>query len=105
MSHCSGLDGGDGGTEFGQPYSAYVPAQPGGDILIKMTDWVEKQTAPEEIIGTRFTGGGQIATQRPICVYPKLPTYQGGDANKASSFVCKEGPRGNVPAPAERYLK
>jgi feruloyl esterase len=105
MGHCSGLDGGDGGTEFGQPYSAYVPSEPEGDILIKMTDWVEKQKAPEEIIGTRFTGGGQIATQRPICVYPKLPAYQGGDATKASSFVCKEAPRGNVPAPAERYLK
>ena len=26
MGHCSGLDGGDGGTEFGQPYSAYVPS-------------------------------------------------------------------------------
>jgi feruloyl esterase len=52
-----------------------------------------------------LTGGGQIATQRPICVYPKLPTYQGGDPIKASSFVCKEAPRGNVPAPAERYLE
>ena len=105
MSHCSGLDGGDGGTEFGQPYSALVPAEPQGDVLIQMTNWVEKQKAPEEIIGTRLTGGGQIATQRPICVYPKLPTYQGGDATKASSFVCKEGPRGTVAAPAERYLK
>lgn len=105
MGHCSGLDGGDGGTEFGQPYFAYVPSQPEGDILIKMTDWVEKQKAPEEIIGTRFTGSGQIATQRPICVYPKLPVYQGGDATKASSFACKEAPRGNVSAPAERYLK
>ena len=104
MGHCSGLDGGNGGTEFGQPYSAFIPTDPKGDILVQMTEWVEKQEAPEEIIGTRYTGGGQIAVQRPICVYPKLPTYQGGDANKASSFVCKEGPRGSVQAPAERYL-
>ena len=105
MGHCSGLDGGDGGTEFGQPYSAYVPTDPKGDILMKMVDWVEKKTAPEEIIGTRFTASGQIATQRPMCVYPKLPVYQGGDATKASSFVCKDAPRGNVSATAERYLK
>lgn len=104
MGHCSGLDGGDGGTEFGQPYSAYVPSDPNGDILIKMMDWVEKKKAPEEIIGTRYTASGQIAAQRPMCVYPKLPTYQGGDPTKASSFVCKDAPRGNVPVPADRYL-
>ncbi|WP_137894808.1 tannase/feruloyl esterase family alpha/beta hydrolase [Ramlibacter sp. 2FC] len=104
MGHCSGLDGGDGGTEFGQPYSAYVPTDPQGDILIKMTDWVEKQEAPEEIIGTRFTASGQIATQRPICVYPKLPKYLGGDPNKAGNFVCQDGPRGSGPATDERYL-
>jgi hypothetical protein len=28
--------------------------------------------AQEEIIGTRYTASGQIATQRRICVYPKL---------------------------------
>lgn len=105
MGHCSGLDGGDGGTEFGQSYSAYVPTDPKGDMLLKMVDWVEKKNAPEEIIGTRFTASGQVATQRPMCVYPKLPVYQGGDATKASNFVCQDAPRGNVPAPAERYLK
>ena len=104
MGHCSGLDGGNGGTEFGQPYSAYVPSDAKGDILIQMTDWVEKQKAPEEIIGTRYTASGQVAAQRPICVYPKLPTYQNGDSTKASSFMCKEAPRGNEQAPAERYL-
>jgi feruloyl esterase len=104
MGHCSGLDGGDGPTEFGQPYSAYVPSDPKGDILVQMTDWVEKQKAPEEIIGTRYTASGQIAMQRPICVYPKVPSYQGGDPTKPGSFVCKEAPRGNVPTPADRYL-
>jgi feruloyl esterase len=104
MGHCSGLDGGDGATEFGQPYSAYVPTDPRGDILIQMTEWVEKQEAPEEIIGTSYTASGQVETQRPICVYPDLPVYQGGDAKKASSFACEEAARGNVPAPAERYL-
>jgi hypothetical protein len=105
MGHCSGLDGGDGGTEFGQPYSAYVPSDPKWDVLAQMTEWVEKQEAPEEIIGTKYTVSGQIAKQRPICVYPKLPAYQGGDPSKASSFVCKEAPRGGVSAPAERYLR
>ncbi|MCY1202651.1 Mono(2-hydroxyethyl) terephthalate hydrolase [compost metagenome] len=104
MGHCSGLDGGNGGTEFGQPYSAVVPSNAKGDVLVQMTEWVEKQKAPEEIIGTSYTPSGQIATQRPLCVYPKLPTYQGGDATKASSFVCKDAPRGNAPAAADRYL-
>jgi feruloyl esterase len=104
MGHCSGWDGGDGATEFGQPYSAYVPSEPKEDILLKMVDWVEKQKAPEEIIGTSYTASGQVKSQRPLCVYPKLPAYQGGDPTKANSFLCKDAPRGNVAATAERYL-
>jgi feruloyl esterase len=105
MGHCSGLDGGGGATEFGQPYSAIVPSDASGDILLQMVDWVERQKAPEAIIGSSYTASGQVAKQRPICVYPKLPTYQGGDPSKASSFVCKEAPRGTVQAPAETYLR
>jgi feruloyl esterase len=42
--------------------------------------------------------------QRPICTYPKVSTYQGGDATKASSFLCVDAPRNGVPIPAARYL-
>jgi feruloyl esterase len=42
--------------------------------------------------------------ERPICTYPKVPKYQGGDASKASSFQCADAPRNGVPMTAARYL-
>ncbi|MEN9395666.1 MAG: hypothetical protein RLZ81_196 [Pseudomonadota bacterium] len=106
MGHCSSITGGPGVGDFGQSYSQYVPKDADHDILLKMVDWVENKTAPDSVIATRYAdaAGTTVAMERPICAYPKVPTYQGGDATKASSFKCVEAPRNGVQTPAARYL-
>jgi feruloyl esterase len=106
MGHCSSITGGPGVGDFGQSYSQYVPKDADHDILLKMVDWVENKNAPDSVIATRYAdaAGTTVAMERPICAYPKVPTYQGGDATKASSFKCLDAPRNGVQTPAARYL-
>jgi feruloyl esterase len=106
MGHCSSITGGPGVGDFGQPYSPYVPKDPAQDMLLKLVDWVENKKAPDSIVATRYAdpAGTTVAMERPICTYPKVPTYQSGDATKASSFQCVDAPRNGVPISAARYL-
>jgi feruloyl esterase len=106
MGHCSSITGGPGVGDFGQPYSPHVPKDPQRDMLLKLVDWVENKNAPDSIVATRYAdpAGTTVALERPICSYPKVPTYQGGDATKASSFQCLDAPRNGVSTPAARYL-
>jgi feruloyl esterase len=106
MGHCSSITGGAGVGDFGQSYSQFVPKDPAHDILLKLVDWVENKNAPDSIIATKYTdpSGSTVAMERPICTYPKLPKYQGGDVTKSSSFTCTDAPRNGVPVPAARYL-
>jgi feruloyl esterase len=106
MGHCSSITGGPGPGDFGQPYSPYVPKDPAHDMLLRLVDWVENKNVPDSIIATRYAdpSGTAVAMERPICTYPKVPTYQGGDATKAGSFQCADAPRNGVPTPAARYL-
>jgi len=64
------------------------------DMALALYDWVEKGTAPEDLIGTHFASGtgatGTVAFQRPICVYPKVARYTGGNPDAAESFRCDE---------------
>lgn len=85
MGHCSG---GPSTDQF--------------DMLTPLVNWVEKGTAPAEIIATaRGTGNvGGINTDvpaswavnrtRPLCPYPKVARYSAsGSLEVASSFVCE----------------
>jgi len=102
MGHCFG---GPGATDFGQPFSSVVPADPKADGLMSLVEWVERGTAPDSILGTRYGSDGKQATaQRPICAYPEFSEYTGGDPTSASSFRCAERERGSPAAPAPRYL-
>ncbi len=62
------------------------------DMGLALYDWVEKGQAPEDLIGTHFSSGagptGTVQFQRPLCVYPKIARYAGGDPNAAGSFRC-----------------
>lgn len=106
MGHCSSITGGAGVGDFGQPYSSYMPKDAEHDILLKLVDWVENRKAPDTFIATRYgdAAGTTVAMERPICTYPKVPTYQGGDATKATSFQCLDAARNGVQTPATRYL-
>jgi feruloyl esterase len=56
------------------------------DMLSALVAWVEGGKAPEGIIASRR---GPDADTRPLCPYPSLAGYKGGDAKKAASFACK----------------
>jgi feruloyl esterase len=88
MSHCSG-----------------GPATDQFDIIEPLVNWVEKGIEPGAIVASaRGTGTSSIAAlinaeiptnwspsrTRPLCVYPKVATYNGsGDVESASSFTCQ----------------
>ena len=63
--------------------------------------------APNTVIATKAAGRDAPtapAGQRPLCAYPKLPEYTGGDPENLSSFRCVEHERGSPMTPATRYL-
>ncbi len=77
MGHCSG---GPGANSFAQ-----------GEPVTALESWVEKGIAPDQFIGSHVVDqrAGTVDMTRPICAYPKIPTWNGtGNANDANSFVC-----------------
>ncbi len=62
------------------------------DMLAALTGWVEQGRAPvglqlvEQTVAAPFT----VQRARPLCEWPQLPRYQGGDANSAASFNCTQ---------------
>lgn len=60
------------------------------DSLSALQAWVEKGTAPKDLVASDGNAGTATAGRtRPLCVYPQYPKYAGsGDINAASSFVC-----------------
>jgi hypothetical protein len=89
MAHCSG---GAGANFFGN-----LAAGPGGsvdaahDLFTALDQWVETGAAPNKVIATKYTNDDPtqpVLFQRPLCVYPKISHYNGGDPNSANSFSC-----------------
>lgn len=52
-----------------------------------LVDWVEHGKAPDRIEAVARTKTGSIT--RPLCPYPLVAVYKGGDATEAASFECK----------------
>ena len=69
MGHCSG----------GRSTDQFDPLQ-------ALQDWVEDGKAPEQI---RATGAAFPQTSRPLCPWPKVARYTGGDPKQAGSFTCR----------------
>jgi hypothetical protein len=69
MTHCGG---GQSTDEF--------------DMLSALQAWVEKGQAPDRVVakGKAFPG-----KTRPLCPYPKVARYDGGDADDQRSFACR----------------
>jgi Tannase and feruloyl esterase len=92
MQHCGG---GPGPDNFGQ--SPLWNPDPRYNARTALELWVEKGTAPSEIIATKRAdsppgaGNSQPAPTmtRPLCPFPQVAQYKGsGDANSAENFVC-----------------
>jgi hypothetical protein len=56
------------------------------DMLAAIQQWVEQGQAPDRVIasGNAFPG-----ISRPLCPYPKVARYDGGDENDQKSFSCR----------------
>jgi hypothetical protein len=70
MCHC---DGGQATDRF--------------DMLEAIMAWVEEGRAPDRIIAT---GEAFPGASRPLCPYPLVARYKGGDVNSADSFMCTD---------------
>jgi feruloyl esterase len=101
MGHCFG---GPGVTDIGQPFTSQVPANIQSDALMSLVAWTEGGNAPAMLVARKPAADGQPAQERPVCAYPSLPEYRGGDTTKHESFVCTERTRGTDQSPAQRYL-
>lgn len=55
------------------------------DLLTPLERWVEQGELPGQIRARNVQRG----FERPLCAYPRLPYYQGGEANRAESFICR----------------
>jgi len=63
------------------------PALDKFDALTAIQDWVEKGTAPDQMIATGASFPGR---SRPLCAYPETPHYKGGgNTDDAANFVCR----------------
>jgi hypothetical protein len=69
MTHCAG---GQSTDEF--------------DLLTAIQGWVEEGKAPDRVIAR---GRAFPDVERPLCPYPQVARYDGGDVNDASSFSCR----------------
>jgi len=92
MQHCLG---GPGPSEFGQFGLTANPAlnNPDHNLTLALEQWVEKGTAPEQVIArgnTDPTGAGKgDAFTQPICAWPKVAAYKGsGDTKDAADYSC-----------------
>jgi feruloyl esterase len=91
MTHCYG---GPGATSFGAVGQQIPPVRDTThDIQTALENWVERGTAPNQLIATKFTdetaAARTVKLTRPLCLYPTVPRYKGtGDANDAANFAC-----------------
>lgn len=62
------------------------PTVDGYDGLQAIVDWVENNVAPDQMLATSATVPGR---SRPVCAFPTVARYVGGNPESASSFVCQ----------------
>jgi feruloyl esterase len=70
-------------------------------MLSALVGWVEQGEAPESIVASARGPGTASANPevpaswsarrtRPLCPYPQVAVYTGGDAESAASFACRD---------------
>jgi feruloyl esterase len=70
----------------GMNHCAGGPATDQFDALAALQAWVEQGVAPERIVAT---GKSFPGVSRPLCPYPKVARFDGGDAKDEKSFSCR----------------
>jgi feruloyl esterase len=84
MLHCGG---GNGVHQFGGASDPLPVAGAERDMLTALTQWVEQGTRPRQLVAARLERG-RVVRERPLCPYPEIAKYLGGDPTIASSFRC-----------------
>jgi hypothetical protein len=88
VQHCAG---GTGPDAFGEP-GLPAPPDPHGNASLALEQWVEKGTAPNDIIAAKYEDMDPRKPPkmtRPLCPYPETAKYKGaGSPNDASNFTC-----------------
>ncbi|KAK5741210.1 hypothetical protein LTR17_004150 [Elasticomyces elasticus] len=95
MGHCSGGVGAwvvDGASQRITPVTDDSPHS----MLWSLVAWVEGRNdtagiAPESVMGTKFvndTPSPGVAFERPVCRWPNVAQYAGGNAFNSSSWFC-----------------
>ena len=84
----------------GMNHCAGGPATDQFDMLGPLVAWVEQGVAPDAVVATargagangvnaELPSGWSANRSRPLCAYPAVARYVGGDAERASSFACR----------------
>ncbi|WP_313816152.1 tannase/feruloyl esterase family alpha/beta hydrolase [Citricoccus sp.] len=79
------------------------PATDQHDALAALVSWVEDGDRPERLEAWVNPANDQVPEDwssersRPLCIYPAVATYTGGDAESAASFECVEDTGPEVP--------
>ncbi len=75
----------------GMNHCAGGPATDQFDAFTALVNWVEKGSAPEQIVASAGQNTPWPGRTRPLCAYPKQARYKGtGSIEDASSFVCQQ---------------
>jgi feruloyl esterase len=104
------LAAGNGGSAFsfarfyrvpGMNHCSGGPATDQFDMLTPLVNWVEKGVAPQSVVASARGPGNaggvnndvpaswSPSRTRPLCSYPLVARYQGGDVEAAASFSCE----------------
>jgi len=83
-------EAGKGIALFMVPGMNHCQGGAGTDMFDKMTaieSWVITGSAPKRIMASHTTNGNVDKT-RPLCPFPQVAKYNGGNTNDASNFAC-----------------
>ena len=75
----------------GMSHSRGGPACDQFDLVDALVDWVEKGKEPDAVTATARADNSEApwpGRTRPLCAYPAVPVYKGGNMERASSFSC-----------------
>jgi hypothetical protein len=62
------------------------------DPVPALVDWFEAAAAPDRIVASKFNDdefAGGLNRSMPLCPWPKIAMYVGGEVNVESSFACQ----------------